>query len=120
MPNEYKLIVAGGRDFDDYKLLSKSIWSFANATDDEISIISGMAKGADSMAAYWARENNVMLYEYPANWNGLGKKAGFIRNTEMGKAADGALIFWDGKSRGTEHMIKFMEQLKKPVIIVNY
>ena len=118
--NEFKLLVAGGRDFNDYQMLSKFIWDFANATDDEISIISGMAKGADSLAVKWAKENNVELYEFPANWNGLGKKAGYMRNTEMGNFADGALIFWDGQSRGTEHMINYMEQLKKPVVIVNY
>ncbi len=98
MPNEYKLLVAGGRDFNDYAVLSKALWDFANAIDDEVSIISGMAKGADSLAVQWAKENNVELYEF----------------------ADGAIIFWDGQSKGTNHMINIMKQLNKYVHVINY
>ena len=120
MPKEYKLLVAGGRDFNDYSVLTKALWDFANATDDEVSIISGMARGADSLAVKWAKENSVELYEYPANWDAYGKSAGYKRNVEMSKAADGAIIFWNGLSAGTKHMINIMEQLHKPVILINY
>lgn len=118
--SEFKLIVAGGRDFNDYAVLSKALWDFANATNDEISIISGMAKGADSLAVKWAKENNVELYEFPADWNTHGKSAGYKRNTEMGRFANGALIFWDGQSKGTGHMINIMRLLNKPIQVINY
>lgn len=118
--SEFKLIVAGGRDFNDYAVLSKALWDFANAIDDEVSIISGMAKGADSLAVQWAKENNIELYEFPADWNTHGKSAGYKRNTEMGKAANGAIIFWDGQSKGTNHMINIMKQLNKYVHVINY
>jgi hypothetical protein len=38
----------------------------------------------------------------------------------MGEFADAGLAFWDGKSRGTLHMIKYLEHLNKPVNIVKY
>ena len=49
-----------------------------------------------------------------------GKSAGFIRNADMGAYADAAIIFWDGESKGTKHMIQTMKKLDKPYYIFNY
>jgi hypothetical protein len=38
----------------------------------------------------------------------------------MGRMADGLVAFWDGKSRGTQHMIETIRDLNKELIIVNY
>ena len=34
-----------------------------------------------------------------------GKKAGYLRNVDMAEYADALVAFWDGKSKGTGHMI---------------
>ena len=122
MSKEFKLIVAGGRDFEDYEKLSTELLALALDTykDRDVSIISGMARGADALAVRFAKEHNVMLYEFPADWNGFGKRAGFVRNEQMAQFADGLLAFWDGQSRGTEHMIGTMRDLGKPVQVINY
>ncbi len=122
---EFKLIVAGGRNFNDPKLLAKELLSLANEThqDRDVSIISGMAKGADMIAYDFAKKNHVQVYEYPANWYKYGqldKSAGFRRNEQMANAADGLLAFWNGRSPGTKHMIDTMEKLGKPVYVINY
>jgi hypothetical protein len=122
---EFRLIIAGGRDFNDYFLLSKELTLLANITlaDKAVSIVSGMAKGADSVAVRFAKENNVRLYEFPARWypNGvLDRGAGHKRNRQMGDFADGLLAFWDGRSPGTNGMIEYMQRLKKPVHVVSY
>lgn len=122
MTNELKLIVAGSRDFNDYVLLSSELNKLANGdfADRAVSIVSGMARGADAMAAHFARENGVMLYEYPADWDRLGKGAGFARNAQMAKDSDALLAFWDGRSPGTAHMIKTMTNMGKSVRVVKY
>jgi hypothetical protein len=119
---ELKLIVAGGRDFRNYVLLSCALNDMANGVykDSAISIVSGMAKGADALAVHFAKQNNVTLYAKPADWNQYGKRAGFMRNTDMANFSDVLLAFWDGKSRGTEHMINTMKKLNKPVWVINY
>jgi hypothetical protein len=38
----------------------------------------------------------------------------------MGEIADALIAFWDGKSRGTKHMIDFMTNKNLPVKIVEY
>jgi hypothetical protein len=116
----YKLIVAGSRDFNDYPLLSQSIFDYATSGVRPIQIVSGMARGADALAVRFAREHSVTLFEFPAEWDRLGKGAGFIRNEKMGNFSDGLLAFWDGQSRGTKHMIDYMNKIKKPVQIIQY
>jgi len=119
---EFKLIVAGGRDFVDYRLLSNALNEIASTVyqNEAISIVSGMARGADSLGNRFAHEHKVKLYEFPADWNTHAKSAGFIRNKQMGNFADGLLAFWDGKSRGTAQMIEYMRSLNKPVNIIYY
>ena len=119
---EYKLIVAGGREFSDATLLSQTLIALAHEAGDAtaISIVSGMARGADMLGFQFAREHKVKCYQFPADWNQYGKRAGFIRNKQMGDFADGLLAFWDGESRGTKQMIEYMQSLNKPVHIVRY
>lgn len=119
---EFKLIVAGSRDFNDYDHLSRVLFAMADNeyADKEVSIVSGMARGADMLAVQFARTNSIKLYEFPADWNGMGKVAGFKRNGDMAKFADGLLAFWDGASKGTAHMISCMLLVNKPVHVVRY
>lgn len=119
---EFKLIVAGGRDFDDYPLLHKTLFELTSVTyaDRKVSIVSGMARGTDALGFRLARKENIQVYTFPADWDQYGKRAGFIRNEKMGAFADGLLAFWDGASRGTKHMIEYMQSLNKPVYIVRY
>lgn len=120
--NEFKLIVAGGRDFNDYARLSNELMELANDLyrNESVSIVSGVARGADALAVRFAKEHGVVLYEFPADWDAHGKAAGFYRNEMMGEFADGLLAYWDGQSRGTAHMIDTMTRLGKEVFIRRY
>lgn len=120
--NEFKLIIAGSRGFNDYEKLIRVLFAMAEDeyADKNLAIVSGMAKGADMLGYRFAVDHDIKVYKFPANWNGLGKKAGIIRNTQMGNFADGLLAFWDGESNGTRHMIEYMRRLEKPVTIINY
>ena len=60
------------------------------------------------------------VYHFPAKWTQQGKSAGFIRNTIMADYADVAIIFWNCKSKGTEHMIKTIKKKNKPCWIYDY
>lgn len=120
--NEFKLIVAGGRDFNDYALVERVLFAMADTelADYGVSIVSGMARGADALGHRFAKANGVQVYEFYADWDGLGKSAGHRRNEDMGRFADGLLAFFDGSSKGTAGMIAFMQKLGKPVTIINY
>lgn len=120
---EFKLIIAGGRDFTDSKAMHREIERLVvhgELAPYAVSIVSGMARGADMLGYQFAKAFNVKCYEFPADWNQYGKGAGFVRNKQMGDFADGLLAFWDGTSRGTQQMIEYMKSLDKPVRIIHY
>ena len=99
-----KVIIAGGRDFDDYNLLHQTCEKMLVRQTD-VEIVSGTARGADTLGEKYANEKGYPIKRFPANWNEYGKSAGYKRNSEMAEYADALIAFWDGKSKGTKHMI---------------
>lgn len=116
-----KVIIAGCRDFNDFGFIKESIDMLISSGKVNITeIVSGKAKGADTLGEKYASLNNIPVKEFPANWNLYGKKAGFLRNQEMGNYADCLIAFWDSNSKGTKHMIEYMKGLKKQVFVFNF
>ena len=121
-----QIIIAGGRDFNDYTLLKNScdkILSLAISAGDEIEIISGTAKGADSLGERYAKEKGFKLTKFPAKWDEFGKRAGYIRNKEMADYAgekNALIAFWNKSSRGTKHMIDIAKNKNMHIRIINY
>ncbi len=104
-----KVIIAGGRQFNDYSLLF-DVCSHMLQNQKEVEIVSGTAGGADKLGERFAQEKGYALKQFPANWEKFGKGAGYIRNKEMAEYADALVCFWDGKSKGTKHMIDLAEK----------
>lgn len=105
-----RVIIAGSRSFEDYPKLRRVVNSF-HKQFTITQVVSGNARGADSLGEWWAAENNITIRVFPANWSQYGRAAGHIRNEEMAKNADALIAFWDGKSPGTKSMIE--KALKK-------
>lgn len=118
----YKIIIAGGRDFMDYNLLKEKTDKILQEkkVTHKIVIISGCARGADTLGLRYASENAFDVEEYPADWNKYGKKAGYVRNVEMAENADALIAFWDGKSKGTKHMIDIATERNLPIRVIRY
>ena len=130
---ELRIIVAGSRDFDDFELLWKSVEKIQRGIVEEkfrdlnrVCIVSGTARGADKLGELYAERTGLHTSRFPADWDGLGKRAGYVRNAEMAKFAveDGnygvLIAFWDGQSRGTKHMIDLANKYGLEVHVVNY
>ena len=104
------VIIAGGRDFDDYEELDEAMWQLYGdrdyGIDEEVkTVFSGGADGADSLGEFWAGEFGIPVQAFPADWDRYGKSAGYRRNVDMANGADVLVAFWDGQSKGTKHMI---------------
>lgn len=112
-----KWIIAGGRDFDDAERLREIASRIIRPGD---TILSGAAKGADTLGAEFARRNGLDLEEYPAEWERLGRGAGYARNHQMCQNADGLLAFWDGYSKGTKHCIEEAHKARLEIHIYYY
>lgn len=111
-----KTIIAGSRDITDIKTLLAAIkacgWQITSA-------VCGKARGVDTLGEEWARLNDLPVYEFPADWNAHGKRAGYLRNVEMAKNAEALIAIWDGKSKGTGHMIDIANARGLKVFVFN-
>lgn len=114
-----RVIIAGGRDFDDYDLLCRTMDTLL-VNMGRVTIICGKARGADTLGERYAKERGYPVRYYPADWNTYGRSAGFIRNEEMAKNADALVAFWDGKSKGTGHMINLAKKHGLKIRVKNY
>jgi hypothetical protein len=106
---KFKILVCGGRDYNDRERIYRVLDNAAKALGDII-IIHGGANGADKISGDWASERNFDVEVYPADWDKYKKAAGFIRNSQMlneGKP-DIVLAFPGGK--GTAMMISIAEK----------
>lgn len=63
---------------------------------DDITVVSGKARGADTLGEQYAKEHGYSIQYFPADWERYGKAAGYLRNTEMAKNADALVAFWTG------------------------
>ena len=114
-----KVIIAGGRDYNNYAFLAQTMDEFAKENNAE-EVVCGCAAGADSLGAKWAKERGIPVKEFPAEWDVFGKKAGILRNHDMGNYADFLVAFWDGQSAGTRDMISYMKQIGKHGTVIKY
>ena len=132
-----RIIIAGGRDFNDYEMLARECnHIFINLAQEGhfpinvnesrkfIEVISGTANGADKLGEKFAQDYKLIVKCFPANWNLYGKSAGYRRNEQMAiyaKEDNGVLIaFWNGQSKGTKHMIDLAKKHGLKVFVVNY
>ena len=111
------VIVAGGRDFENYNLIESELDKLFGDNQD-VTVISGKALGADTLGEQYATSKGFKIDEYPANWKKYGKRAGMVRNKQMADNANMLVAFWDGKSKGTGNMIKEARKKKLKVKVV--
>ena len=105
-----KVAVVGSRGFSDYKLLSETL--------DKIKItliISGSAKGADTLGEQYAKDNGIETKIFKPDWEKHGKAAGMLRNTDIINEAELVVAFWDGSSKGTLDSINKAKKNKQKI-----
>lgn len=123
MKKKVRIIIAGGRDFDNLELMTEKCdyyLSDAVSKGFDIEIVSGTAKGADKLGEEYAKLRDYSIAYFPADWKQYGKRAGYLRNQQMANFSDALIAFWDGSSKGTNHMIDIAKNKNMPIRIVKY
>ena len=110
-----KIAVIGSRTFDDYNRLKRILDLYPATT-----IVSGGAKGADSLGERYADEKGIKKEIYVPQWDLFGKKAGFMRNTTIIENCDMVVAFWDAESKGTKDSLDKAQLLKKTTLIAYF
>jgi len=118
-PDHIRLVIAGTRHFDDYDFL-KSKLDFLLQRYRRITVVSGRSRGADYLGECYANERGLAICYMPADWDGLGRPAGPIRNQSMAWYGTHLVAFWDGISGGTKGMIELAREGGLMTRIVRY
>lgn len=112
-----KVIIAGGRDFECEEYFLECM----ETVEWEISeIVCGKAAGADTMGMLYGEIESINVSMFPADWARNGRGAGHIRNKEMAEHADALILFWDGKSKGSENMLNIASKLGLEIKVFPY
>lgn len=112
--NNLKIIVCGGRDFDDYAYLHK-ILHYIHINYHIAEIINGSAKGADKLSTTFAVAYSIPFRLFPANWDRYGRQAGYFRNIQMSNENPDLVVAFPG-GRGTQMMIDISKEKGIPVL----
>lgn len=109
------VVINGSRQFTNYNLLEEKCYEILAPYIEKgfnIIIREGSARGADTLAIRFAKENNFELQDYKADWDRFGRGAGFKRNIEMIEGVNGdkkanILISFNMNTPGTNHTIRY-------------
>ena len=114
-----KVIVAGTRTFSNKNLLFEVLADLDDLFEfDEI--VSGKARGADTLGEAYAKKHDIPVKPFPANWEEYGRSAGSKRNELMAQYADVCVVFWDGESNGSRNMIKNAIKYGLHLVVIRY
>lgn len=110
-----KTIIAGSREIEDYQHVLDAVRLSGFVITE---VISGHARGVDTLGERWAKEHSTPVQLCHAAWGRYGRfAAGHLRNADMAQIADALIAVWDGKSPGTKNMIDQMIRRGKPTFV---
>lgn len=115
------IAIVGSRHYTDYEFVKESLFDKLNYYINSnlyIQIISGGAKGVDSLAERFAKENGIDFKLFLPEWNTFGKFAGKVRNKLIVDNSDLVIAFWNGISPGTKHSLNYSVKQKKRIILI--
>jgi len=115
-----RVVVAGSRTFNNFALMREKMDNILSQLEGSITIISGTAKGADTLGEKYAKSRGYRVVRFPADWERHGRRAGPLRNQEMADNATHVVVFWDGESGGSKNMIDEARKRGLPLRVVRY
>lgn len=102
-----RVAIIGSRCFTDFDLTPF-------IPEGTTEIVSGGARGVDTVAKQYAVKHGLKLREFLPEYNIYGAKAPLVRNISIIRNADIVLAFWDGESHGTRFVIDNCKRLGVP------
>ena len=113
-----KLAIVGSRNFSNYEVICKFIAEKFNLSEID-TIVSGGAKGVDTLAEKYAYEHNLNLIVKKAEWNKYGRAAGPKRNKLIIEEADAVVAFPTKDSIGTQNSISLAKKMNKRLEVLD-
>ena len=115
-----KIAITGSRKFTDFNRLCQVLDGLAPTE-----IVSGGAKGADTLAERYADEHGlpkkIFLPKFKTDKNTpYHPRSYHIRNHSIVDYSDMVVAFWDGVSGGTKNTIDYADKVNKSPLIIRF
>lgn len=114
-----KLAIVGSRTFTDWPRFCLLLQEFVDQHGLPDEVISGGAKGADTMAEKWARLKKIKPTVLRPSWRIKGvynPRAGLDRNTDIVASCTHMIAFPSSKGSGTQDSIRKARKAGKILI----
>jgi hypothetical protein len=112
-----KLAIVGSRNFTDIDKFNKCITEVVELWGKPDEVVSGGARGADTLGEKWAQANGIPTTIYKPDWTKYGKRAGIIRNIDIITRASHVIAFPSKSGKGTQHSIKLAKEQSKKLLV---
>lgn len=112
-----KIAIIGSREFSNKEYLNKSMQTIKDKYNISL-IVSGGAKGADTLGERWANKNKIKTKIFLPDFK--RKHPYFYRDRLIAEEADLVIAFWNGRSSGTRYTIDYSRKISKEVIIFKF
>jgi hypothetical protein len=109
-----RLAIVGSRGFAELD----RVRDYVAKLHPKCTVISGGARGVDTVAELAARARGLAVEVFHADWEGAGRRAGLLRNRRIVESCEELVAFWDGRSPGTRNSLDWARQLRRPVEVV--
>lgn len=100
-----KVVIAGSRTITDYAIVDAAMTEAVRQGIVPTEVVPGCCRGTDRLGEAWAWKHGIPIKRFPADWAGLGRAAGPVRNGRMARYSDALVLLWDGRSRGSLSMM---------------
>lgn len=117
LPAARTLAIIGSRNFTDYAFMRENIQALLDKLPGMDRVVSGGAKGADSLSERIAQDFGLGHRHIAAEWSRYGRAAGPRRNQQIIDEADVIAAFPLGESKGTQDGIRKARVAGKQVFV---
>lgn len=110
----FRLLISGSRNWSDVEAIRREFDVVAEHEGKNVVLVSGGAKGADTLCETLAQEYGWFIEQHLPDWS-VGKRAGFDRNRKMvDLGAHYCLVFCLDDSAGASHQARIAREAKIP------
>lgn len=118
---DLRVIISGSGTFHDKEMLETVCDNLMNPYRKERNIILLVTESqVGNITKEYAEKKGYDYEVFKADWGRFPERAGYIRNEDLARNADAGIIFWDGESILTKHLLELIHEYNLMVTLIRF